>query len=79
MSLCEASHSTSIEWVEDSPLVHRLFIDGVYKGKLHFTVDGDVVMSCQFVSSPDHKRTPISLTRLMLLAAKHEVIELIQD
>lgn len=63
-----------VRWVEDNPRVHRLFIDEQYIGKLAFTVEGDTVVHCQFVSAADHKRTPISLTRLMVLAAKQEVV-----
>jgi hypothetical protein len=66
-----------IKWIEDSKFVHRLFIVGQYIGKLHFTVDGDVVVSCQFVRSPDHKRIPISMTKLMLMSAKCEVIQML--
>jgi hypothetical protein len=71
--------SEIVHWVEDSPFIHRLFIGDVYAGKLHFTVNGDTVESCQFVRASDHKRFPISLTRLMLIAAQHEVLRICQE
>lgn len=67
----------TIKWEEDSNLIHRLFINDAYVGKLHFTVDGDTVVDCQFVRSSDHKRISINMTRLMLQAAKYEVLAMV--